>query len=676
MGNTFNQCLSCKSEESEDYFDIYEENRRENNDLGLKIHVLGNLPEKEQVIRDIFKNSITDRRYRTMGTHEYKTDQFYWIAKNYLELSEKTMENVCEEIKKDKDLNTIKCDKNVILFFGSENLQLLLEKLKENGDVYFPFIIIISEENNKPEIKGIDLRKITYIVLNDKTTNRLNNIIISQLWEYDCYYNELGNKICRYTPDNIFKALNINIPFYSINILLTGKSRSGKSTFINCLSNKLVARESSDKISVTQKITEYCLELNNNGQERSTIKLFDTPGIVPEANKLKECVEFLRTLLENKDNNLEKQIHLILFFFLEGESLEGINEIFNLLNNCQKPVLFVINKAFDESDNGNTKDIKSTISFLTKYNFNNLMEPKNLFGVNLIKTKKSLSFGIEDIFKRIHKIFKEKNNFNEECEQQIEKLYKNYENIYEKPQELQTKERDKNDFQNEVLKFKNDISKQIDMYKNLDVDKIIESGKKSVKKCNKVINSLGNISNIIQSIDKFIPAISYFQSFMVIEIGEIYGFNLKEMNKEINAYLRNLEENLKDMDNLSYEKIKENNDKKIKISNEIIEKQLKSELGKSNKDIVGKLSELFLRLRQSGIEENNFSEKNIDEALTNGICEECQEYLINQLKNSEGVIFYKNYMKICKQLEKDLENFSNKDTQKDWGKKEMIVIEE
>jgi hypothetical protein len=86
MGNTFNQCLSCKSEESEDYFDIYEENRRENNDLGLKIHVLGNLPEKEQVIRDIFKNSITDRRYRTMGTHEYKTDQFYWIAKNYLEL--------------------------------------------------------------------------------------------------------------------------------------------------------------------------------------------------------------------------------------------------------------------------------------------------------------------------------------------------------------------------------------------------------------------------------------------------------------------------------------------------------------------------------------------------------------------------------------------------------------
>ena len=672
-----NQCLPCRTEDSKDFFDIEEDLEPKNEDLGLKIHILGDLLEKDQFVGDIFKNSISDKRYKSMGKKEFKTDQFYWIARIYNESSEETMNKICEEIKKDKDLNKIKWEKNVILFFGSENFENLLEKLKENGDVYFPLIIIVSEKNNKFKLEGIDLRRIAYIVLNDKTTNRLNNIIISKLWEYDCYYNEKGNKICRYTPENIFKALNINLPFYSINILLTGNSRAGKSTFINCLFNKLIARESSEKVSVTQKITEYCLELDNNGLEHSIIKLFDTPGIVAETSKLNECKKFLKALLENEDNNMEKQIHFILFFFLEGENFEGINEIFNLLNNCKKPVLFVINKAFDDTDNGKTKDIKSTISHLTKNNFNNLIDPKNMFGINLVQTKKARSFGIEDIFKRIYEIFIEKNKFNEIYDKSIEKLYKKYENIYEKPQEFQTKEKDKIDFQNEVFKLKNNLSNQLEMFKNLDITQIIKSGKKSVKRCNKVINSLGNLSNVFKSFNEYIPAISFFQSFMVIEIGEIFGFNLKEMDKEINGYLKNIEENLKDMDNLNYEKIKENNqEKKIKISDEIIEKELISGYKKSNQDIIKKLSELFQKLRQSGIKEQHFSEKNIDEALTNGICEECQEYLINQLNNSEGVIFFKNYMKICKQLKKDLKNFSNKDTEKDWGKKEIIIIDE
>ena len=42
-----------------------------------------------------------------------------------------------------------------------------------------------------------------------------------------------GNQICRYTPEKIFNGLDKDNSMFSINILLTGLSRSGKSTFIN-----------------------------------------------------------------------------------------------------------------------------------------------------------------------------------------------------------------------------------------------------------------------------------------------------------------------------------------------------------------------------------------------------------------------------------------------------------
>ena len=116
--------------------------------------------------------------------------------------------------------------------------------------------------------------------------------------------------------------------------------------------------------------------------------------------------------------------------------------------------------------------------------------------------------------------------------------------------------------------------------------------------------------------------------------------------------------------------------KKIKLSNDVIEKQLKLELEKSNKEFITKLAELFQDLRNNEIlKQQNNSQKQIDKFITDGICHESKDYLINQLKNSQGVIFYKNYFKICKQLENDLEYFSKLKSNDAWGKKEMIIFE-
>ena len=87
--------LSCISQKEVD--DLTEKNEN----LGLKIYICGELPQKDEIIESLFKASITNENYINSGTHEFKTDQFYWIARKYDELSEQTIESICNEIKND-----------------------------------------------------------------------------------------------------------------------------------------------------------------------------------------------------------------------------------------------------------------------------------------------------------------------------------------------------------------------------------------------------------------------------------------------------------------------------------------------------------------------------------------------------------------------------------------------
>ena len=210
--------------------------------------------EKKNVQEALFSKEI-DKNLINRGTHQYKTNQFHWIAKIKQDLSEETIDSIINEIIEDTDSIIDSISQNVILCFGEEGIGKLFEKFKEAGSFYFPLFIIISKDELK--IKFKEKRRITNIILNDITRNKLNSLIVSTLWRYDCYYNEKGNKLCRYSPDNIFKSFDTNLSFYSINILLTGKSRSGKSTFVNYLTNKLNALESTHKEPVSKRLTEY-----------------------------------------------------------------------------------------------------------------------------------------------------------------------------------------------------------------------------------------------------------------------------------------------------------------------------------------------------------------------------------------------------------------------------------
>ena len=668
MGFLFFRSSKIKQHE---FFEIEKEDI--NKTLGLKVHICGNNKFKDKVIDELFSSKkITDKKYSSRAKREFKTDQFYWIAQIYEDISKVIIDKIMSEIIEDRDKKRPPILQQVILCFFSESKEDLVSLFDYiNEDIYTPLFIIVTEKKIE-KFKNVDCRKITNIICKGMKIETLNSRIISSLWECDCYYNEKGNKICRYTPDNIFKSLEIDLSFYSINILLTGKSRAGKSTFINYLANKLIALESNAKDSVTQYLTEYYLYINNNDNkmENTAIKLIDTPGIVQGyTDKPKE---FLEKILNNKENNMDKQIHFILFFFMEGESLEGIKDIFNLLNICNIPVLFVINKASDDTDNGKTKDINSTISFLTKNNFNNLINKENFIGVNLVKTRRIVSFGVEDIFKRIYSLYKDNNHFNEYIQNKIKGFIVNYH------REIM-KELDDEEPNNELIKnintLKKDLDKEILMFKLLNIDSIIESGKKPAIKCKNVINSLTNISQSVKNFEyDDIPMISFFQAFMVKEIGEIFGYNTKEMNYGLRSYLTQINKKFNKGDYTLADDEKKELTKTINLNMNIIENQIKSEFEKSNKKFILSIARLFKSIKEKYNKEE-LSDEAVNKRLTNEICFSCMGYLELQLKRTNGLIFFDHYFNICKKLLDDLKKYSGM-TADDWGKKEMKIIKE
>ena len=653
-----------------EFFQI--ENEEKNENLGLKIHICGNNIKKKDVIENLFTgNKITKKEYIKRANREFKTDQFYWIAKLYEKFTEQTINDIMDDIRADRD--TIRpCIKQQIIlcFISEENINLLSSFNSIINDIYVPLIIIVSEDRIESFGK-IDPRGITNIAYRNMGTETLNSRIISALWNCDCYYNEKGNKICRYTPDNIFNSLEINLSFHSVNILLTGKSRAGKSTFINFLSNKLVALESCDRVSVTQYLTEYYIYLNNdNNSEKIAIKLIDSPGVIP--NNTEQSKKDLEELLKNSDENMEKQIHFILFFFMEGESLEGINDILQLLNDCNIPVLFIINKAFDDSDNGKTRDINSTISHCKMNGWNNLINKDNYIGINIVGNKRTQCFGVDEIFIRLYDIYKEKNKFSEELIKKIKDCEREYHTGVIKNQEIISE-----DLSKKIEKMKTELKEKIHMFSYLNIKSIINSGKKPAIRCKNVINSLRNISNEMHNIDNIkIPAISFFQAFMVKEIGEIFGYDTKEMNYGLKLYLNQIKKDF-DKGNMSLQKQeKESIIKTIDLNSKIIEDQIQKELDKPNKEFIINLSKIFMTIKDDYKKnnENNLSEDEMNRKITNEICLCCMSYLEEQLTKTNGLIFWSHYYEICSQILKGFEKYSRMDPNK-WVKKEMIIID-
>ena len=480
------------------------------NQILIKIHICGKIDDLK--IENIFPELCNQKLNGILiGDRQWKTDQFIWVAKIY---KDNNIELIFKEIQNDSDLNKIK--KHVILSFGDEDNEKLFDKLLDIGMVYLPrFIFITKNEGNYKLKKKMFISNIIYTGLTDK---EIVSNITSELWEIDCYYNERGNTTCKYLTNNVLEKMVVSD--LSINILLAGISRAGKSSFINIISDKLLALENCEKSSITSKISEYQIFSESKTEKDGFIKIIDTPGFNYETKSnnskgqlvdLEQINEGIINLINDfrKKKSSGEDIHFILFFFLEGTPLQGTQKVLSSFMEENYKVLFIINKSINEDDNGETSDIKSTLKFLRDNKLDKLAIKDNIIPCNLIDSKKTKGYGINSIFKRIFDLLIKNNGFynNKEmlkkikdCNEQIIKYFN-----------VEGKEMEYKKYLNESIKLKKQVTEKNELFKKYEGEEnILDEGKKYAE-------SLKNIYIGLTASQAYIP-IPYSDLFFLFFI--------------------------------------------------------------------------------------------------------------------------------------------------------------
>ena len=321
------------------------------NDI-IYYHICG-----ENIDLDIIDKIFPKKLKENKRCYCFDNPKVRWVATIYSQgISNGIVKSIC---------NNIKVGKSVILIFGENGAELLCKELDKMEEVYMPFLVFLTKTKIQ-SIKMADNRRIKNIVFNGDFSQALTEII-SELWKIEGYYNERGNEYDNYLPSNKKGEKDISSDT-SLNILLTGFSRSGKSTFINLIARQLIAYETPQGISTTQKITNYYITLDNTIQNMAKIKFIDSPGLIIEENSNKNNQNNIIKLIKEslvKSQEQKDKISMILFF-IRGEAFNfncGVKKVFKFLNDLNYRLIFVLNGATIRKG----KKISSAYGAIKKY---------------------------------------------------------------------------------------------------------------------------------------------------------------------------------------------------------------------------------------------------------------------------------------------------------------------
>ena len=368
------------------------------NDLYEKI-----FPEKKENITKDFgtiqKRIFQKKRKFSKMIFSKKKDECKWNGLKYPILDEKNKSEIIKDTY--EDIKNSSNKNRIILKFGAsfiKEFSFLINKLEKDK----PFILFIL---NEKEIEGNTFNKyknpeyLSYI--NDSEPDKIYLKIISFLWEKDCYFNERGNELSRFLPSNIL--YHSPRGFLFCNILLTGESRAGKSSFLNKIFGKLISYESGQLESTTKEIHHYELyppedeNLKDNLKHGyGGIKIFDTPGLV----KIKELTLFL--LIKSELDNIFEQIHFVFFLIKAQSHLDYCIDMLKYLRDKNKdrkkkinpiPILFIKN-----GEDLISKDKPVFFDYLkTTLSENNLLE--ELYDTSINENNKNIEENEDDFFK-------------------------------------------------------------------------------------------------------------------------------------------------------------------------------------------------------------------------------------------------------------------------------------
>lgn len=416
--------------------------------LRLNIVVYGvNNQTNEELINNVFP-VIIERNKRAL-TRKEDIGEIYYTARIFRGEEENNLNQINQYLSTNFDniQNKKKVfPKNIILYFSNENATLqqnrqnfirIANMINNLPEYKIPFIAFLSyanineirqqvQEENGNDIFGDfqDKRKITIVRLmrNDSEENKEINYrkILSYLWEMTLILNQKPFTLSK-TPKANFYRIKEEVPAATINLLLCGFSRKGKSTSVNMIFDKIVTLENPSFLPVTSEVIEFLLPCRLHGNIKGGIKIFDVPGLIEGTTEnMKNIMNLVTQSIKNQEYNYDV-INYILFFLSPAPNFQNTTEFLRGLNELRIKVIFIINRELPRN-NGRPNITKETlIAHLHGLEFNNLVRNngENILEVDLIRGEEGR---INEIFRNIYNDFRNSNPFNDNVINEINNL--------------------------------------------------------------------------------------------------------------------------------------------------------------------------------------------------------------------------------------------------------------